>query len=71
MLKGIGRIYQQAFIETYRKVGFATLYDRNTPATDAELLNDRVLPFFEQHAIPLTRVLTDGGTEYCGAPVAA
>jgi transposase InsO family protein len=67
-LKGVGRIYQQTFIDTYSKVGFAKLYDRKTPVTAAELLNDRVLPFFEQHEIPLNRVLTDRGTEYCGAP---
>jgi len=64
----VGRIYQQTFIDTYSKVGFAKLYDRKTPVTAAELLNDRVLPFFEQHEIPLNRVLTDRGTEYCGAP---
>ena len=67
-LKGVGRIYQQTFIDTYSKVGFAKLYDRKTPLTAAELLNDRVLPFFEHHEIPLNRVLTDRGTEYCGAP---
>ena len=67
-LKGVGRIYQQTFIDTYSKVGFAKLYDRKTPVTAADLLNDRVLPFFEAQAIPLTRVLTDRGTEYCGAP---
>lgn len=67
-LKGVGRIYQQTFIDTYSKVGFAKLYDRKTPVTAAELLNDRILPFFEQHAIPLNRILTDRGTEYCGAP---
>ena len=67
-LKGVGRIYQQTFIDTYSKVGFAKLYDRKTPLTAADLLNDRVLPFFEQHEIPLNRVLTDRGTEYCGAP---
>ena len=67
-LKGVGRIYQQTFIDTYSKVGFAKLYDRKTPVTAADLLNDRVLPFFEQHEIPLNRVLTDRGTEYCGAP---
>lgn len=66
--RGVGRIYQQTFIDTYSKVGFAKLYDRKTPVTAAELLNDRVLPFFEQHEIPLNRVLTDRGTEYCGAP---
>ena len=64
----MGRIYQQTFIDTYSKVGFAKLYDRKTPVTAAELLNDRVLPFFEQHEIPVNRILTDRGTEYCGAP---
>jgi transposase InsO family protein len=29
-------------------------------------LNDRVIPFYEEHGIPLQRVLTDRGTEYCG-----
>lgn len=65
-LKGVGRIYQQTFIDTYSKVGFAKLYDRKTPITAAEMLNGRVLPFFEEHGIPLCRVLTDRGTEYCG-----
>ena len=27
-----------------------------------------MVPFFEAHAIPLNRVRTDRGTEYCGAP---
>jgi transposase InsO family protein len=67
-LKGVGRIYQQTFIDTYSKMGFAKLYDRKTPVMAAELLNDRVLPFFEAQGIPLNRVLTDRGTEYCGAP---
>ncbi|NKE73836.1 IS481 family transposase [Candidatus Manganitrophus noduliformans] len=65
-LKGVGRIYQQTFIDTYSKVAFAKVYDQKTPITAADLLNDRVLPFFEQHEIPLSRVLTDRGTEYCG-----
>jgi transposase InsO family protein len=67
-MKGVGRIYQQTFIDTYSKVGFAKLYDRKTPITAAHLLNDRVIPFFDEHAIPLLRVLTDRGTEYCGNP---
>jgi hypothetical protein len=48
-----------------RKVGFAKLYDRKTPLTAADLLNDRVIPFYEEHDIPLQCVLTDRGTEYC------
>jgi transposase InsO family protein len=67
-LKGVGRIYQQTFIDTYAKVGFAKLYTEKTAITAADLLNDRVVPFFEEHGIPLTRVLTDRGTEDCGAP---
>ena len=67
-LKGVGRVYQQTFIDTYSKVGFAKLYDRKTPLTAADVLNDRVLPFFAEHEIPLCRILTDRGTEYCGAP---
>lgn len=66
--KGVGRIYQQTFIDTYSKIGFGKLYHRITPVMAANLLNDRVLPFFEQQEIPVSRVLTDRGTEYCGAP---
>ena len=65
-LKGVGRIYQQTFIDTYAKVGFAKLYTTKTPITAADLLNDRVLPFFEAHQLPMLRILTDRGTEYCG-----
>jgi transposase InsO family protein len=65
-LKGVGRVYQQTFIDTYSKVALAKLYDRKTPITAADLLNDRVLPFFGEHGVRLSRVLTDRGTEYCG-----
>ncbi len=65
-LKGVGRVYQQTFVDTYCKVGFANLYEQKTPITAADLLNDRVLPFFEEHDIRVLRVLTDRGTEYCG-----
>ena len=67
-LKGVGRIYQQTVIDTYSKVAFAKLYDRKTPITAAEVLNDRVIPFFEEHDLVINRMLTDRGTEYCGTP---
>ena len=65
-MKGVGRIYQQTVIDTYSKVAFAKVYTEKTPITAADLLNDRVVPFFDEHGIPLTRILTDRGTEYCG-----
>lgn len=65
-LKGVGRIYQQTFIDTYSKLAFVKLYDRKHAITAADMLNDRVLPFFEEHGVPLLRILTDRGSEYCG-----
>ncbi|WP_339721917.1 IS481 family transposase [Marinomonas primoryensis] len=65
-LKGVGRIYQQTFVDTYSKVAFAKLYTTKTPITAADILNDRVLPYFERNDLPMLRILTDRGTEYCG-----
>jgi hypothetical protein len=67
-LKGVGRIYQQTVIDTYSSVGFAKLYTAKIPVTAADTLNDRALPFFDEHDIPVLRVLTDRGTEFCGSP---
>jgi transposase InsO family protein len=65
-LKGVGRIYQQTYVDTYCKVAHCKLYTTKTPITAADLLNDRVLPFYEEQALPVLRILTDRGTEYCG-----
>lgn len=65
-LKGVGRIYQQTFIDTYSKVVHCKLYTTKTPITGADLLNDRVLPFYQSQDLPMLRILTDRGTEYCG-----
>ena len=66
-LKGVGRIYQQTFIDTYTRVAFAKLYDRKNALIAADMLNDQVLPWFEEQDVRLLRVLTDRGTEYCGS----
>lgn len=65
-LKGVGRVYQQTFVDTYSKVACAKLYTTKTPITAADLLNDRVLPLFQEQQLPMLRILTDRGTEYCG-----
>lgn len=67
-IKGVGRIYQQTFIDTYSRVAFAKLYETKHAITSADILNDRVLPFFEEYQIPLLRILTDRGTEFKGKP---
>jgi hypothetical protein len=67
-LKGVGRISQQPFVDTYSKGAFANLYDHKTSLTAADLLNDQVVPFFDSHEVPLSRILPARGTEYCGSP---
>ncbi len=65
-IKGVGRIYQQTFIDTYCKVARAKLYISKDALTAAEILNDLVIPMYEQQQLRLLRILTDRGTEYCG-----
>ena len=65
-MKGVGRIYQQTFVDTYSKVADAKLYTEKNALTAADMLNDRVIPFYDAHNIKLLRILTDRGTEYCG-----
>jgi len=65
-LKGVGRVYQQTFVDTYSKVAICKLYNTKTPITAAEILNERVLPLFENYGMSLLRMLTDRGTEFCG-----
>ena len=65
-MKGVGRIYQQTYVDTYSRHAICKLYDRRTALVAADLLNDRVLPFYEAERIPILRIMTDRGTEYCG-----
>ncbi|MBP9706173.1 MAG: hypothetical protein KBD78_00915 [Oligoflexales bacterium] len=67
-IKGIGKIYQQTGIDTYSNVGCAKIYRDKTALAAADFLNDKVLPYFDQHGISLLRTLTDHGTESCGKP---
>lgn len=67
-IKGVGRIYQQTVIDTYSRVAFAKLYNSKHAITSADVLNDRVIPFFDHHEIPILRMLTDRGSEFNGRP---
>jgi hypothetical protein len=54
--------------DTYSRVGIVKLYTDKSAISAADILNDRVIPFFEKEKIKLHRILTDRGTEYCGKP---
>lgn len=61
--KGVGRVYQQTYVDTYSGFAHCKLYTTKTPITAADLLNDRVLPFYSSEELPVLRILTDHGTE--------
>jgi transposase InsO family protein len=67
-LKGVGRIYLQAVVDTFGSVAFGKLYTRKRQETAADILYDRVLPFYESHDLTIEAILTDNGTEYKGRP---
>ncbi len=66
MVSNEAGIVFETFIDTYSKVAIVKLYDRKHAITAADLLNDRVLPFFEEQGVPLLRILTDRGSEFRG-----
>lgn len=65
-IKGVGRIYLQAVVDTYGSYAFGKLYTSKLPETAADVLYDRVLPFYETHGLKVKHILTDNGREYCG-----
>ena len=64
--KGIGKVYAQVYIDTYSKVADVKLYEDKTALTSADMLNDRVIPWYSEQGVPILRILTDRGTEYKG-----
>jgi len=65
-IKGVGKIYMQTVIDAYCSHVFAKLYLSKAPITAADILNDRVLPFYEDHGVTIEHLLTDNGREFCG-----
>ncbi len=68
-IKGVGRIYLQAVIDTYGSFAFGKLYASKLPETATDVLYDRVLPFYESQGLAVENILTDNGREYCGRPM--
>jgi len=65
-LKGVGRVYLQAAIDCHSRYVWGRLYTTKMPVTAVHLLNNDVLPFFEEHDARVTTILSDNGSEYCG-----
>lgn len=67
-LKGVGKVYLQTVLDTFSRMAWAHLYTSKLPVTAAHVLNDRVLPVFEEHGIRIRTILSDNGREFCGRP---
>ena len=61
-IKGVGKIYVQVVVDVFCSLAFAKVYNSKMPTTAADLLFDRVLPFYEALAVPVGAVLTDNGS---------
>jgi transposase len=60
-IKGVGKIYLQSVVDAHCSLGFGKLHLSKLPMTAVDVLNDRVLPFYEEHQIEVQHVLTDNG----------
>jgi transposase InsO family protein len=65
-LKGIGRVYLHAVVDTYGSYGFGFLHVSKQPAAAVAVLHNDVLPFYRELDLPVGAVLTDNGREFCG-----
>ena len=68
VLKGVGRVYLQSVIDCHSRYAWGRLYTSKLPVTAVHVLNENVLPFFEQHEARITTILSDNGREFCGRP---
>lgn len=67
-LKGVGKIYLQTVIDCHSRYAWGRLYTNKLPVTAVHVLNEDVLPFFEEHNASITTILSDNGREFCGRP---
>jgi len=65
-LKGVGKVYVQVVVDVACSFAFGKVYTSKMPITAADLLHDRVLPFYERLGLAVGAVLTDNGREFCG-----
>ncbi len=68
-IKGVGRIYMQSVVDAFCSLGFGKLYLSKQPMTAVDVLNDRVLPFYDERDVRVEHLLTDNGREFCGRPL--
>lgn len=65
-LKGVGRVYLHTVVDTFGSYAFGFLHTSKQPEAAVAVLYNDVLPFYQEQAIPVEKILTDNGREFCG-----
>jgi transposase InsO family protein len=65
-LKGIGRVYLHAVVDTFGSYAFGFLHVSKQPEAAVAVLHNDVLPFYDKLDLPVKAILTDNGREFCG-----
>ena len=55
-------------LDGFSRYVWARLYTSKLPVTAVQVLNNHVLPFFEEQGAKVQTVLSGNGREYCGRP---
>ena len=63
-LKGFGKVYIQTVLDCFSRYVWARLYTSKMPVTAVQILNNHVLPFFEEQGVRIWTILSDNGREY-------
>lgn len=65
-LKGVGKIYLHAVVDTYSSYAFGFLHTNKKPEGAVAVLHNDALPFYKKLKLKVENILTDNGTEFKG-----
>jgi len=65
-LKGVGKVFLHACVDTYGSYAFGFLHTGKKPECAAALVHNDILPFYKEHGLTVGAILTDNGREFCG-----
>ena len=65
-LKGVGKVYLHAVVDTFSSYAFGYLHTSKQPEAAALVVHNDVMPFYQAHDLTIGAILTDNGREFCG-----
>ena len=65
-LKGVGKVYLHAVVDTFSSYAFGYLHTSKQPEAAALVVHNDVMPFYQAHDLTVGAILTDNGREFCG-----